>query len=324
MKRLIQAAAVLLALAPLTGASALADSYPSRTVRIVVPVSAGGVTDVIARIVAEYLFTRTQQRFIVENKTGAGGNPGTDSVAKSAPDGYTLVFVSSGNVVINPYLYKKMPFDAEKDLVPVAAVAEAPQVIAVNKDVPAKTLKDLIALAKSKPGAITYASAGVGSTMHLAGDEFAHLAGVKMLHVPYRGAAPAVTDVISGVVQVISVSAGPIMGVVRSGQLRVLAAAVPHRLSYFPDVPTSAEAGLPGFEMTTWFGLFAPAGTPDAIVKQLNGLVQDMLRDPATVKRLKDRFLEPMPSSQPEFAAFVKSEFPRWQKVVHDSGLKPE
>lgn len=324
MKRLIQATAIVVGLAPFAGTPTFAETYPSHTVRIVVPVSAGGVTDVIARITAEYLFTRTQQRFIVENRTGAGGNPGTDAVAKSTPDGYTLVFVSSGNVVINPYLYKNMPFDAKKDLVPVAAVAEAPQVIAVNKDVPAKTLKDLIALGKAKPEALAYASAGVGSTMHLAGDEFAHLAGIKMLHVPYRGAAPAVTDVVSGVVQVISVSAGPIMGVVRSGQLRVLAAAVPRRLSYFPDVPTSAEAGLPGFEMTTWFGLFAPAGTPDAVVKQLNAWIQDMLKDPATVKRLKDRFLEPMPSSQPEFAAFVASEFPKWEKVVRDSGLKPE
>jgi tripartite-type tricarboxylate transporter receptor subunit TctC len=160
--------------------------------------------------------------------------------------------------------------------------------------------------------------------MHLAGDQFARLAGVKLVHVPYRGAAPAVTDVVSGVVQVIPVSAGPIMGFVRSGQLRVLAAASPQRLKHFPDVPTSAEAGLPGYEMTTWFALFAPHGTPDAIVRQLNGLIQDMLKDPVTVKRLEASFLDRMPSTQPEFASFVAAEFPRWEKVVHDAGLKPE
>jgi tripartite-type tricarboxylate transporter receptor subunit TctC len=282
------------------------------------------VTDLVARIAAEYLSTRTNQRFVVENRTGAGGNLATDAVAKAEPDGYTLAIVASGNIVINPYIYEKMPFNARTDLVPVASIAEAPQVIAINKDVPAKTLKDLIAIAKANPESIRYASAGIGSTMHLAGDQFARLAGVKLVHVPYRGAAPAVTDVISGVVQVIPVSAGPIMGFVRSGQLRVLAAASPHRLKHFPDVPTSAEAGLPGYEMTTWFALVAPRGTPDAIVLTLHGLIQDMLADPASIKRLDESFLDRMPSTQPEFAAFVAAEFPRWEKVVHDSGLQPD
>lgn len=317
-------ATIVLALALLTGTAALAETYPSHPVRIMVPASGGGVTDVVARIAADYLATRTNQRFLVENRTGAGGNLATDAVAKAEPDGYTLGIVASGNIVINPYLYKKMPFDAKSDLVPVASIAEAPQVIAINKDVPAQTLKDLIALAKAKPGTISYATAGVGSTMHLAGDQFARLAGVKLIHVPYRGAAPAVTDVVSGAVQVIPVSAGPIMGFVRSGQLRVLAAASPRRLRHFPDVPTAAEAGLPGYEMTTWFALFAPHGTPDATVQQLHGLIQDMLVDPTTVKRLEDSFLDRMPSTQSEFTKFVAAEFPKWEKVVHDAGLKPE
>jgi tripartite-type tricarboxylate transporter receptor subunit TctC len=261
---------------------------------------------------------------VVENRTGAGGNLATEAVARAEPDGYTLGLVASGNLVINPYIYQRMPFDAKTDLVPVAAIAEAPQVIAINKDVPAATLQDLIAIARAKPESLKYASAGNGSTMHLAGDRFARLAGVKLVHVPYRGASPAVTDVVAGFVQVISVSAGPIVAFVRSGQLRVLAAASARRLKHFPDVPTSAEAGLPGYEMTTWFGLVAPRNTPDEIVQTLNGFIRDMLANPGAGKRLEDAFLDRMPMTQPEFAAFVAAEFPKWEKVVRDSGLQPD
>ncbi|HEV3395856.1 MAG TPA: tripartite tricarboxylate transporter substrate binding protein [Xanthobacteraceae bacterium] len=303
---------------------ALGETYPSRPVRVMVPASAGGVTDLIARITADYLFVRTNQRFVVENRTGAGGNLATEAVARAEPDGYTLGLVASGNLVINPYIYQRMPFDAKTDLVPVAAIAEAPQVIAINKDVPAATLQDLIAIARAKPESLKYASAGNGSTMHLAGDRFARLAGVKLVHVPYRGASPAVTDVVAGFVQVISVSAGPIVAFVRSGQLRVLAAASARRLKHFPDVPTSAEAGLPGYEMTTWFGLVAPRNTPDEIVQTLNGFIRDMLANPGAGKRLEDAFLDRMPMTQPEFAAFVAAEFPKWEKVVRDSGLQPD
>jgi tripartite-type tricarboxylate transporter receptor subunit TctC len=216
-----------------------------------------------------------------------------------------------------------MPFNAKTDLAFIASIAEAPQVIAINKDVPAKTLQELIAYAKAHPDSLRYASAGAGSTMHLAGDQFARLAGIKLIHVPYRGAAPAVSDVVAGVVQIISVSAGPIMGFVRTGQLRVLAAASPHRLKHFPDAPTSAEAGLPGYEMTTWFGMIAPRNTPDPIVQTLHGLIKDMLTDPASMKRLDDSFLDRMPLTQAKFAAFVAAEFPRWDKVVRDAGLQP-
>jgi tripartite-type tricarboxylate transporter receptor subunit TctC len=288
-----------------------------------VPSSAGGVTDLLARITGDYLSTRTNQRFIVENRTGGGGNLATDAVAKAEPDGNTLGIVASGNIVINPYIFEKMPFNAKTDLAFVASIAEAPQVIAVNKDVPATTLQELIAYAKAHPDSLKYASAGAGSTMHLAGDQFARLAGIKLIHVPYRGAAPAVSDVVAGVVQIISVSAGPIMGFVRTGQLRVLAAASPHRLKHFPDAPTPAEAGLPGYEMTTWFGMIAPRNTPDPIVQTLHGLIKDMLTDPASMKRLDDSFLDRMPLTQAKFAAFVAAEFPRWDKVVRDAGLQP-
>jgi tripartite-type tricarboxylate transporter receptor subunit TctC len=322
MRMLAGGAALFVGLAVWSGAQA--QTYPNRPVRLMVPASAGGVTDLVARIAADYLSGQLKQQFVVENRTGAGGNLATDAVAKANPDGYTLGLVASGNVVINPYIYKSMPFDPQTDLIPVASIAEAPQVIAVNKDVPAQSLAELIALAKAKPNSFSYATAGAGTSMHLAGDQFARLAGIQITHVPYRGAVPAVTDVVAGNVQIIPVSAGPIMGFVRSGQLRVLAAASPRRLRYFPDVPTTAEAGLPGYEMTTWFGLVAPKGTPDAIVQTLHQAVERMLKDPVSVRRLEDAFLDLMPLSQKQFAAFVAAEFPKWEKTVRASGLQPE
>lgn len=323
MKGICFATAIVLALTPLVGGSAQAQSYPTRPVKLIAPASAGGATDLVARITADYLGKQMGQRFYVENRTGAGGNIGTAEVAKAVPDGYTLGIVASGNVVINPYLYKNMPFDAKKDLIPVAPIVEAPQVIAISSKVPAKTLKQFIALAKAKPDTINYATAGVGSTMHLAGVEFSRLAGVKLVHVPYRGAAPAVKDIVAGVDQMIPVSATAIMSFVKAGKIRVLATATEHRLEWFPDVPTAAEAGLPGYEMTTWFALVAPHGTPDAIVQKLNVMVRNMLKDPTSLKRLGASYLVPMPSTQKKFAAYVASEFPRWKKVVEESGLKP-
>jgi tripartite-type tricarboxylate transporter receptor subunit TctC len=322
MRMLAGGAALFVGLAVWSGAQA--QTYPNRPVRLMVPASAGGVTDLVARIAADYLSGQLKQQFVVENRTGAGGNLATDAVAKANPDGYTLGLVASGNVVINPYIYKSMPFDPQTDLIPVASIAEAPQVIAVNKDVPAQSLAELIALAKAKPNSLSYATAGAGTSMHLAGDQFARLAGIQIMHVPYRGAVPAVTDVVAGHVQIIPVSAGPIMGFVRSGQLRVLAAASPRRLTYFPDVPTTAEAGLPGYEMTTWFGLVAPKGTPDAVVQTLHQAVERMLKDPVSVRRLEDAFLDLMPLSQKQFAEFVAAEFPKWEKTVRASGLQAE
>lgn len=323
MKRLYFATAIVLAVTPFVGGTAQAQSYPDRPVKLIAPASAGGATDLVARIAADYLSKKMGQRFYVENRTGAGGNIGTAEVAKASPDGYTLGIVASGNVVINPYLYKNMSFDAKTDLVPVAPIVEAPQVIAISAKVPAKTLKQFIALAKAKPNTINYATAGVGSTMHLAGVEFSQLAGVKLIHVPYRGAAPAVKDIVAGVDQMIPVSATAIMSFVQAGKIRVLATATKHRLKWFPNVPTAAEAGLPGYEMTTWFAIVAPRGTPDAIVQKLNVMVRNMLKDPTSLKRLEASYLVPMPMTQKKFTAFVASEFPKWKKVVAESGLKP-
>ncbi len=317
-------AAVAAALLVLVASQATAQTYPARLVRIVVPFAPGGVTDVVARITADYISRKTGQQTIVENKSGAGGNSGADAVAKSEPDGYTLLLVNTANIVINPFLYKHMPFDALNDLVPVAPVGEAPQLLIINAGLQAKNLRELIALAKSQPGKMSYGSAGAGSTAHLGSDRFARLAGLDVIHVPYRGMGPAVGDLISGNIQMISVSAGPVIEFIKAGKLRALAAATKGRLPYLPDVPTSAEAGLPGYEMTTWFALFAPKGTPSDIVNALNGHVRAMYDDPAARMRLDASFLTPMPMNAAEFGSLVKAEYNEWERVVRDSGLQPQ
>jgi tripartite-type tricarboxylate transporter receptor subunit TctC len=313
----------LIAAAVLGASPANTQTYPAKPVTIVVAAAAGGVTDLLGRLVADFIARKSGQQVIVENRSGAGGNIGMDAVAKAAPDGYTLGLASSGNIVINPFIFKRMPFDALKDLVPVAPLAEAPQMIAIHAGMPAKTLREFIALAKAKPGSLTYASAGKGTTMHFAADQFARLAGISMIHVPYRGATPAVTDVAAGTVNMISVSIGPLRGALNAGKVRVLATATRKRLPYLPDVPTSAEAGVPGYEMTSWFGVVAPAGTPKPIIEQINGYVQEMLADPAAQKRMEASRLDAMRMNANEFADFVKADYARWERIVRDSGVEP-
>lgn len=315
--------ALLIAGTLLRADAALADTYPSRIVRIIVPTSAGGSTDLLGRMVANHIAAKTGGQVVVENRAGAGGNIGMDAVAKAAPDGYTLGFANSG-VTINPYLYKSMSFDARKDLAPIGPVGEAPQLLIVNAELPAKSLREFIALAKAQPGKFNYGSAGIGSTVHLAGDQFARIAGLEMTHVPYRGSSPAVTDLVRGSLQMISISLGPVAGFVASEKLRVLAAASKKRIRFLPDVPTSAEAGLPGYEMTTWFGLFAPAGTPQDIVDRLNAYLAEMLAEPASQKRLADNSIDMLQMSAPEFARFLQEDSARWEQVVRAAGLQAQ
>jgi tripartite-type tricarboxylate transporter receptor subunit TctC len=317
------ALALLIAATILRADSALADTYPSRLIRIIVPTAPGGSTDLLGRMVANHISTKTGVQVVVENRAGAGGNIGMDAVAKAAPDGYTLGFANTG-LTINPYLYKSMPFDARKDLAPVGPVGDAPQLLVINAELPAKTLQEFIALAKAAPGRFNYGSAGLGSTVHLAGDQFSRSAGLDMTHVPYRGSAPAVTDLVRGSLQMISISLGPVAGFVASDKLRVLAAASKKRVRFLPDVPTSAEAGLPGYEMTTWFGLFAPAGTPQDIVDRLNGYLAEMLVEPATQKRLADNSIEALQMSAGEFARFLQEDSAKWERVVRDAGLQAQ
>jgi tripartite-type tricarboxylate transporter receptor subunit TctC len=298
----------------------LAQSYPAKPLRIVVSTSAGGVTDLAARILGNYITARTGQTVVIDNRAGAGGNIAMDAVAKSAPDGYTLGVANTGNIVINPYLYRYMPYDPLADLTPVAPIGMVPLFLIVNAKVPAQTLQEFVAHAKKEK--ISYGSAGTGTTPHLAADAFVRRAGLDMVHVPYRGSAPATMDVISGNIPMTFVSMGPHIEFVHKGAIRVLAVATPKRAPYLPDVPTFAEQGFPGFEATTWFALFAPRGTPKEIVDQLNGYVRALYGDPATKSRLEANFVDPMIMSADEFGALVKADAARWEKIVNESGVK--
>jgi tripartite-type tricarboxylate transporter receptor subunit TctC len=312
---------VLAILAATTAAApALAQTYPAKPIRIVVSTSAGGVTDLSARVLGHYITTKTGQPVVIDNRAGAGGNIAMDAVAKAAPDGYTLGVANTGNIVINPYLYRHMPYDPLTELVPVAPIGVVPLFLVVNGKVPARTLQEFVAYAKKEK--ISYGSAGVGTTPHLAADAFVRRAGLDIVHVPYRGSAPATTDVISGNIPMTFVSMGPHIEFVRQGTIRVLAVATPKRMPYFPDVPTFAEQGFPGFEASTWFALFAPRGTPKEIVDQLNGYVRALYDDPASKSRLEANFVDPMIMTADEFGALVKADAGRWEKIVKEAGVK--
>jgi len=314
--RLLSVFAALVCLA----APAAADDYPTRPIRIIVPVSPGGITDIVARVAADYITAKSGQPVVVENRTGAGGNLGVEAVAKAAPDGYVLSVCATSQIAINPFT-TKLGFDPLKDLTPVAPIAEAPQFLVVNNKVPARTLQEFIAYARQNPGKLNYVSLGPGSTVSLAGDRFARLAGVDMVPVQYRGTAPGITDLVADNVQMISIGIAPVLGFVQAGSLRLLAAGTTKRLPYVPDVPTAAEAGLPGYEMTTWFALFAPAGTPKPVVEKLNGYMRELLADAVAVKRLTDLHIDPMSMNADEFTTLVKADAVKWERVVREAGV---
>lgn len=297
-----------------------AETYPSRPIRLIVPVAPGAAADVLARLTADWIGKETGQSMIVENRGGGGGAIAVETVARAEPDGYTLLFPTNGTITINRALTKNAPVDT-LDLVPIAPVAKTANLLVINAGVPAHTLAEFIALAKSQPGKIDYASAGLGSTPHLAGAMLAHLAGINIVHVPYRGAAPATNDLVAGNVQMLAIAYGTVAPFVAAGKLRILAVAGPRRLSYLPDVPTAAEAGLPGWDMETWYGLFGPKGTPQPIVDQLNGSVQRLLNDPRTKQRFADGYYEPMPMTPEEFSAAVRAEAAKWQRFIQDAGI---
>jgi len=315
--------AALLAAALFSGAAlAQPQAYPSRTIRLVAGTAPGGITDYLARMSAEGLAAQLGGQVVVENKPGATGNLAIEYVAKSPPDGYTLLLVAGGNVVITPFLYGSLPFDPLSDIVPVFNVAGAPQLLVVPGSLPARDLREFIALAKANPGKMNYASAGAGSTTHLAADHFARLAGVELVHVPYKGVGPALVDLVARRVQMLSVGYGPVQAHLKSGALKALAAASKTRLAAAPDVPTSAEAGLPGYEMTTWFGLFAPKGTGSGMVRLINSKMQTVIEDPKAKKRMLDSGIEPIGGPEQAFADRVRSDYRAWEQVVKASGVK--
>lgn len=309
------------ALGPLA-AQTSPSHWPSQRMRMIVPYAAGGTTDFLGRLAADEIARRTGQQVVVENRTGAGGNIGSAAIARSAPDGHTLGMLVNSSLTVNQHLYANMGYDPLKDLIVVAILAEAPQVIVVNKDVPARTLAEFVALAKSRPNGLNYASAGAGSTPHLSALLLQRLTGIQMAHVPYRGAAPAVADLAAGVVQMFSVGAAPVAGLVQAGQLRLLAATTAQRMPQLPDVPTAAEAGVPGYLSTSWFALTAPTGTPVDIVDRLNAMMRAFVAEPETQKRFDQSYLIAWSHAPAQLREIVEKEAAMWGQIVKEAGVK--
>jgi tripartite-type tricarboxylate transporter receptor subunit TctC len=307
----------------LAGASAEADdTYPNRPVRIVVSFSAGGPTDIVGRVFAQKLAEQLGQQFFVENKVGAGGNIGADQVAKSPPDGYTLLVATVSTHAINPGLYSKMPYDPIKDFAPVSHVGITPTTLNVHPSVPAKDVKELVALVKENPGKYTYGSSGLGSILHLCGEQFKALAGgLQIQHVPYRGSAPMMGDLVGGQIHMAFDGTPTALPQIRSGAIRALGAGMAERMRAMPELPTLQEQGLKGFECYTWNLILAPAGTPPAVVDKLAGAIKTALDDPNVVKRLQDAGVDPMFGRGPkETAEFMKSELAKWAPIIKMSG----
>jgi len=315
-----------LALASVFGsASAWAQSYPSKPIRLVVPYPPGGPLDIMARAIGQKLTEAWHQPVVVDNRAGAGGNIGADLVAKSPADGYTLLMGAVATHAINPTLYAKIPYDPVKDFAPVALVAQVPNILVVNPAVPAKSVKELVELARAKPGYLNFGSGSTGSTGHLAGELFKTMAGVQMVHIPYKGGAPAMADLLAGQVQLMFDNLANALPNVRAGRLRALAVTTLARSPAMPDLPTMAESGLPGFDLTTWFGLMVPAGTPPEIVVKLNAEIVRALNAKDMRERLEKMGAEPPANNTPEhFAAFIRAEAGKYAKVVKDSGAKVE
>jgi tripartite-type tricarboxylate transporter receptor subunit TctC len=301
-----------------------AQTYPVKPIRVIVPYSPGGTADLLGRGIAQKLSISLGRQVIVENRTGAGGGIGADLVAKSKADGYTLLLGTIATHAINPNLYPDNPYDPVKDFAPVVLVATMPNLLVVNPSVPAKNVRELIALAKAKPGELAFASAGSGTTQHLSGELFKKMAGVDLLHIPYKGNAPAVTDLVGGQVQVMFDNIPISLQQVRAGKLRALAVTGPKRSPVLPDVPTIAEAALPGYSVTSWFALFAPAGTPPAFVARLNEETNKALADKALHRQLADQGIEPGGGTAGQLATHIRAELARWKKIVAESGARVE
>ena len=302
--------------------SAFAQAWPTQPVRIVVPYPAGGAVDFLARQYAAKLSVELRQTVLVDNRAGAGGLIGADYVAKARPDGYTLVLGTNSSHAIAPSVVTKMPYDPVNDFAPVSLLAVTPYVVVVNPEVPAKTLAELIALAKSKPDTLAFGSAGSGTTPHLAGELFSTMTGVKMRHIPYKGSGPMVNDLLGGQIQLAFDNSA--MSQIKAGKLRALSVTGSHRLPSLPDVPTPAEAGLPGYEVLGWFGLYAPKGTPNDIVALLARETRKIMAMPDLVERITGFGLTARPIAQAEFNAFLVSDTAKWANVVKDANVQSE
>jgi tripartite-type tricarboxylate transporter receptor subunit TctC len=314
--------AAIAALPLIAGATAQADDFPSRPIRIVIAFPPGGPTDLVGRIVADKMTQQLGQRVYIDNKPGANGTLGGGDVAKSDADGYSLFLTTAGAVTVSPHIMPSMPYDALRDFVPVALVTKVTEVLVVTPKLGIKNVKELVALAKEKPGAIPFASTGIGSPPHLAQELLDASAGVQFLHVPYRGAAPAVTDLLAGQVDVLSADVPVLIAQIQAGTLLPIGAAAEQRDAILPDVPTLAEQGYPNTDATNWYALLAPAKTPTAVIQKLNKAVNDALDDPVIHEKLIKLGATPAAGTPEALGTFMKAEYEKWGRVVHDRGIK--
>jgi tripartite-type tricarboxylate transporter receptor subunit TctC len=312
----------LLASLPLISVKAQNESWPAKPIRTVVPFPAGGGTDIVARSVTQKIAGSTKWTFVIENKPGAGGNLGIDTAAKAQADGYTLVIGQTSNLAINPTLYSKLPYDPVRDLTPIGLIGNAPLVLVVATDSPFKTLADVVRAAKAQPGSINYATSGNGTVAHLATELLQKEAAIKLIHVPYRGAAQGINDLIGGQVQLYMSSVPTLIGQIKNGKLRALAVTAALRTDDLPQTPTIAESGYKGFEAVTWFGLLGPAKLPAAVVSSANAELNKALNSSDLRKKLEDQGLNVTPSSSEEFGKLIRQDIAKWASVVRDSGAK--
>jgi len=321
-RRLALQALSAAALLPLAGRLQAQAKWPERPVRIIVPFSAGGTTDVVARALAQNLTEAWGQSVVVENRAGAGGNIGADLVAKAPPDGHTILMTSGSIFTVNPHMYKQLPFDPIKDFIAVTNVASGPQLVVVHPSVPAKNVKELIALAKSKPGTINFGSAGIGSQVHMAGENFVNAAGIQATHIPYKGESAALADLAAGSIQFMVGNIAAALPFVGNDRIRALAVTSKTRSPLLPEVPTVAESGLPGFENSGWFGFMLPAGTPQAIVDKIHKDTLKALEDTHLRARLHVAGMAPVGNTPKQFASAIATESKLWADVVRNRGLK--
>ena len=299
-------------------------TYPNRPVRLIAPFVPGGPTDIVARLVAQKMGENLKQTFVVDNRGGAGGAVGMEIAAGAAPDGYTLVIGSSGNLAVNPALNPKLPYHPLQDFQPLTQTTSGPQVLVINSGVAAKSVQELIALARAKPGQLNYGSGGTGTTTHLGVELFKLAAGVNIVHVPYKGTGQSLTDVIGGQVQMMMSSMLPAVPHVKTGRLRALGVTSARRAALYPDLPTLAESGLPGFETTSWHGMLAPVRTPRALTQRIHAELVKMLNQPDVKAIFANQGMDVVASTQEEFAAYIRSESEKWTKVIKAIGIKPE
>jgi len=308
----------------LAAATASAQNYPSKPIRLIVPFAPGGSSTLVARFMSEEMAKGLGTSFVIENKPGGGGNVAMQEVARSAPDGYTLIIGHVDSLAMNPYMYEHLPYDVDKDFAAVSLLAIVPNIFVVYHEVPAKNLREFVALAKAKPGQINYGSAGNGSAGHLAMEYLKQVTGMELQHVPYKGTGPNVTDLIAGRTQATSAGTPPLMPHVKSGKLRVIAVGTSKRLHSLPDVPTVAEQGYPGFETSQWYGLNAPAGTPEPILRRLSAEAAKAAKSALVLERFKSDDAEAVGSTPQDYAAFIKKEQARWAKVVRAANVKAD